>query len=153
MRSRWIAGANSSVKRRGDGLHQRAFAHERHVGLHGKARGRQRPAHGSDVLAVEPEGVGEHQPALDAAFLAAGAIVVENAMHPFAAQLAVVHPADEGGVLARHAGLVAVAVESPGLHLALVELAAVQKAMEGMLVVVALGADRADGRLQLLGCE
>ena len=77
------------------------------------------------------------------------AVVVEHAVHPFAPQLAVVHAAHQGGVLARHAGLVAVAVERPGLHLALVELAAVQQAMERVLVVVALGADLADGRLQL----
>ena len=77
------------------------------------------------------------------------AVVVEHAVHPLAAQLAVVHAAHQRGVLARHGRLVAVAVERPGLHLALVELAAVQQAMERMLVVVALGADRADGGLEL----
>jgi len=75
--------------------------------------------------------------------------VGEQAMHPFAAQVAVVHTAHQGRVLTRHARLIAVAVERPGLHLALVELAAVQQAVEGVLVVVALGADRADGGLEL----
>ena len=102
-----------------------------------------------DVVAVEAEAVGQHQPALDAAFLLAVAVVIEHAMHPFAAQLAVVEAADEGGVLARHRRLVAVAVERPGLHLRLLELAAVQHVMERMLVVVALGADRADRRLEV----
>ena len=81
------------------------------------------------------------------------AVVIEHAVHPFAPQLAVERAAHQGGVLARHARLVAVAVERPGLHLALVELAAVQEAMEGVLVVVALGADRADGRFQLGGAS
>ena len=69
-------------------------------------------------------------------------------MHPFAAQLAVVEAADQGGVLARHGRLVAVAVERPGLHLRLCQLAAVQQVMERMLVVIALGADGADRRLE-----
>src|SRR5690606_13013131 len=59
--------------------------------------------------------------------------------------------AHQGGVLARHRSLVAVAVERPGLHLALVEPAGVEQAVERVLVVVALSADRADLLLELLG--
>ena len=78
----------------------------------------------------------------------AEAVVIENAMRPFAAQLAIVDAADEGGVLARHRRLVAVAVERPGLHLRLVELAAVQHVMKGMQVVIALRRRRRGSRLR-----
>jgi len=61
--------------------------------------------------------------------------------------------AHQGGVLARHGGLIAVAVERPGLHLALVEFAAVQQLMEGMLVVIALGANGAKLLLEFLGAH
>ena len=47
--------------------------------------------------------------------------------------------------------LIAIAVERPGLHLSLVELAAMQQLMERVLVVIALGADRADRGLEFLG--
>ena len=78
------------------------------------------------------------------------AVVLEHAMDPVAAQLAVEDAAHERGVLARHGRLIAVAVERPGGDLALVELAAVQKLMERVLVVVALGADGLDRRLEFL---
>ena len=90
-------------QRGGHRLQQRALAHEIDVGLDGEARGRQRALHGDHVGAVEAQRVGEHQPALDAALLAAGAVMIEHAMHPFAAQLAVVRAAHQGGILARHA--------------------------------------------------
>ncbi len=149
MRSRWIDGREQLGQRGGHRLQQRALAHEVDVGFHREARARQRTLPGDDVGAIEAQRVGQHQPALDAALLAAVAVVVEQAMHPLAAQLAVVRAGHQRGVLARHRRLVAVAVERPRLHLALVELAAVQEAMERVLVVVALGADRADGGLQL----
>ena len=83
--------------------------------------------------------------------LAAGAVVIQDAVCPFAPQLAIDHAADQCRVLARHRRLVAVAVKSPGLHLALVELAAMQQPVERVLVVVALRTHRADGRFQLVG--
>ena len=73
-----------------------------------------------------------------------------DAVNPFAAQLAVMHAAHEGGVLARHRLLIAIAVERPGLHLAFVQLAAMQHLMERMLVVIALLADGADRGLERL---
>src|SRR5690606_27191902 len=49
-----------------------------------------------------------------------------------------------------HRCLVAVAIERPGLHLAFVELAGMEEAVERVLVVIALGADRTDLLLELL---
>jgi hypothetical protein len=77
--------------------------------------------------------------------------MVHDAMDPVAPELAIMAAAHQGRVLARHGGLVAVAVERPGLHLALIQLSAMQQLMEGMLVVVALGADGAKLLLKLLG--
>jgi hypothetical protein len=74
--------------------------------------------------------------------------VVVQAVDPFAAQCPIVHTADKRGVLAGNRFLVAIAIERPGLHLPLVQLAAVQKFMERMLVVISLGADRADRRFE-----
>ena len=111
----------------------------------------KRAAPRDHIVARQAEAVGQDQPALDAAGLLAEAVVIVDAMDPFAAQLAIMHAADEGGVLARHRLLIAIAVERPGLHLALVELAAVQQLMKRMLVVIALGADGADRGLEFGG--
>ena len=47
--------------------------------------------------------------------------------------------------------MIAIAVERPGLDLALAQLAAMQKLMKGVLVVVALGTDGAELLLKFLG--
>src|SRR5689334_20841223 len=65
-------------------------------------------------------------------------------MHPGSPELAIMHAADERRVLAGHRRLVAVAVERPGLHLSLVELAAVQEVMERVKIMVTLRPDAAD---------
>jgi len=100
---------------------------------------------------VEPQSVGEDEPPLDAAHVVADAVMVDDAMQPLAAQFMIVAAPDQGRVLARDCRLVDVAVEGPGLHLALVEFAVVQKAMERMQVVIALGADGPQHRLKRLG--
>src|SRR5262249_33763722 len=99
------------------------------------------------------EPVGQDQPALDAAFLLAEPVMVHDAMDPIAAKLAVVTTAHQRRVLPRHRRLIAVAVESPGLYLALVQLAAMQQLMKRMLVVVTLGADGAQLLLQFFGAQ
>ena len=102
-------------------------------------------------------GVMGPQDGVDIAVRVADIVVAGNDYAPgeraakIAAQLAVVRPAHQGRILARHAGLVAVAVERPGLHLALVELAAVQQLMERMQIVIARRPDVAQRRLQFLG--
>lgn len=77
--------------------------------------------------------------------------MVVNAVDPFTPQFAVVHAAHESRVFAWHGLLIAVAVKRPGLHLALVQLAAVQELMERMLVVIALCSDRMNRSRELLG--
>src|SRR5690606_20194722 len=144
-------GREQLRQRGGNGLHQRALTHEIYVSLDGKSRSRQGAGHGCYVVTVEAEPIRQDEPPLDPAFLLTAAVMVENAVNPLAAQLAIGRAAHQGGILPRHRGLVAVPVERPCLHLALVELARVKQAVERVLVVVALGADGADLPLELFG--
>ena len=144
MRSRWIDGREELGQRRRDGDDERLLDDEAHIGFDREFRRGQGAAARGHVVAREAERVGQHQPALDAAGFFAEAVVIVDAVNPFAAQFAIVHAAHEGGVLARHRLLIAVAVERPGGDLSLLQLAAVQQLMELVLVVIALGADGAD---------
>src|SRR5262249_40757131 len=58
---------------------------------------------------------------------------------------------DHHGVFDRDRALVIIAVQRPGLHLTLVELAAVQQAVERMQAVIAGGADVAQRCLEFRG--
>jgi len=69
-------GSEQLGERGGDRDGDRLLAHEGDVGFHGKLGRRQRPLHGNDVVAVEAEAVGQHQPALDAAFLLAVSVMI-----------------------------------------------------------------------------
>src|SRR5277367_4521005 len=77
--------------------------------------------------------------------------MVGDPMHPLAAQFAILATRDERRVLARDRRLIDEAVERPGLHLAFVELAVMQKAVERMQIVVAHGSDGPQRRLERLG--
>ena len=136
-----------------DRLDERLLAHEMDVGLDREFRRRQRAFLAHHVVAVEAETVGEDEPALDAALVLAEAVVVGDAMEPFAAEVAVVAAAHEGSVLQRDRRLIAVAVQRPRLHLPLVQLAAVQETVERVQIVVALGPDRAQRRLEPFGAQ
>src|ERR1700734_171330 len=77
--------------------------------------------------------------------------MVGDPVYPFAAQLAILAARDQRSVLARNRRLIDEAIERPGLHLALVELAVVQKAVERMQVVIAHGSDGSQRRLERIG--
>src|ERR1700733_4440341 len=77
--------------------------------------------------------------------------MVGDPVHPFAAQLAILAARDQRRVLARDRRLIDEAVERPGLDLALIKLAVVQKAMERMQVMIAHGADGSQRRLERIG--
>src|SRR5262249_11091872 len=91
------------------------------------------------------------QPAFDAALAADIAVMILDAVAPFHACRAVAEARDHDRVLDRNRALVKVAVQRPGLHLALAELAAVQKLMERMQVVISRRADMAQRGLEFLG--
>src|SRR5262245_23202824 len=76
--------------------------------------------------------------------------MVLDAMPPFHADGAIAEARDHDRVLQRDRALIVVAVQRPGLHLALVELAAVQQPVEWMQAVIARRADLAQRRFQIL---
>src|SRR6185437_8724195 len=140
-------------ERRGDRLEQAAFGDEADIGLDGKARRRQGARHGGDIGAIEAETVGQGKPAGDAATTRRVAGVIDEALAPDAAQLAVAGPRDERGILAWDGALIAIAVERPGLHLPLVQPAAMQQPVKRVQVVVALGADATQRGIEPVGSE
>ena len=151
MRSSCRFGANSSVSEEAIASSGRLVAAEMHIGFHRKARRRQDAFGRFHIGAVEAEALGQLQPALDAAFGAEIAVMVLDPVPPFEPGGAVAEARDHHRVLDRDRALVIIAVQRPGLHLALVELAAVQQPMERMQVVIARRADVAQRRFQLLG--
>ncbi len=124
-----------------------------HIGIDGKARRRQQPAQRGDVVALEAQSLGELQPARDAAFALAGAVVIDEAAAPFAARGLVLAARDQARILDRDHRLIIVAVERPGLHLALAAGAAVQELVKRVQAVIAPRADVAQARLQFVGAQ
>ena len=138
-------------QRGGDGLERGLVADEMHIGVDRKARRRQDAFGGFHIGAVEPEPFGQLQPALDAAFGAEIAVMVLDPVPPFEPDAAVAEARDHHGVLDRNRALVIIAVQRPGLHLSLVQLAAVQQPVKRMQIVIARRADLAQRRFQFLG--
>ena len=103
-----------------------------------------------DIVAVEPEPVRQLEPARNAAVAVAFAVMVDEAAAPFPAQRRIVAARDQARILDRDHRLVIVAIERPGLDLALGALAAVQQAVERVQTVIALRPDVAQLRLELL---
>src|SRR6266481_1091854 len=122
-----------------------------HIGFHRKARGGEDAFGRFHIGAVEPKSLGQLEPALDAALVAWVAVVILDPVPPFAPDAAVAKARDHDRVLERYRALVIIAVQRPGLHLAFVELAAVQQAMKRMQAVIARGADLAQRGFQLAG--
>src|SRR5690606_10527708 len=96
------------------------------------------------VIGIEAQAGGELEPALYAALAADVAVMIGDAVPPFDARGAVAEARDDHGVLYGDGALVVIAVERPGLHLPLVELAAMKQAVEGVQAVIARGADVAE---------
>ena len=75
--------------------------------------------------------------------------MIDDALAPDAAQLRIDHSRHDRGVLHGYHALIVVAVECPSLYLAAVELTRMQKLVERMQVMVALGADRTQALFKL----
>src|SRR5438477_12954942 len=112
-----------------------------HISLDRKSRGRKQPRQRNDVVAVEPEPVGQLEPARDAAIAFALAIMVHQTAPPLPAQGGLVAARDQARILHRDHRLVIVSVERPGLDLALRALTAVEQQMKRVQAVIAAGAD------------
>src|SRR3954464_13462951 len=77
--------------------------------------------------------------------------MVLDAVPPFQPDGAVAEARDHHRVLDRNRALVIVAVQRPGLHLSLVQFAAVQQAVKRMQIVIARRTDLAQRRFQFFG--
>ena len=140
-------------ERRRDRLEQALLGDEVHIGLDREAGARQQALERGDVVAVEAEAVGELEPARDAALPRRGAVVIDQAAAPFAADFAVGAARDQARILHRDHRLVVIAVERPGLDLALGAFAAMQQMMERMQAMIAPRADVAQLRFEFVGRE
>src|ERR1700722_3185616 len=144
-------GREQFGERGGNGLERRLVADEMHIGVHRKARRRQDALGRFHIGAVEPQSLGQLQPALDAALGSEIAVMVFYPVPPFEPDAAVAEARDHDGVLDRNGALVIITVQRPGLHLALVQLAAVQQAVKRMQAVIARRADVAECGFKVFG--
>lgn len=114
------------------------------VGVDGEAHAGQHPLLGEHLLALQAHRFRQAQPGLDAARLAGGAVVVEDALDPLAADLAVGTVGQDRRVLQRDVDLVVETVRHPALDLFATGTALVHRDMERMvdMVVASLVAQR-----------
>src|SRR6266446_872461 len=140
-------------ERGGDGLEQRLFGDEMHIGFDRKARCRKQALKRRDVVAVKSKTVGELEPARNAAFAGRIAVVVDEAAAPLAPHVAVKAARDQARILHRDHRLVVVAVERPRLDLALGAFAAMEQMMERVQAVVAPRPDVTQLGFQLVRSE
>jgi hypothetical protein len=135
----------------GDCFQQCLVAYKMHVGIDREPRRGQQTAERGHVFAVQPQDVGQAEPARNAAIAFAGPVVIDKPLAPHAPERRIITARDQARILVRYPRLVVVAIERPGLHLALRASAAMQELMERMQPVIALGAEIAQRRFQSLG--
>src|SRR5262249_41115521 len=97
------------------------------------------------------EAIGQAQPARNAAVVRGLTVVIDQARAPFAPQRRIIAARNEARIFQRNRGLIVVAVERPGLHLAPGAFAAMQQAMERVQAMIALGPDVAQRCFELVG--
>src|SRR5262249_26632449 len=113
-----------------------------------ETRGGKQAGQRNDVVAVEPEPIGQLEPTRDASISVVLAIVIDETSPPLAAQRRIIAARDQACVLPGVHRLVVVTMECPGLHLALRALTAVQQHMERIQAMIASRADVAQLRLE-----
>ena len=105
-----------------------------HIGVDGEAGAGQQTLGGFDVGGIEANTLGQAQPTRNAAFAGGVAVMIEQARAPFATQCGGWQAGQQAGVFGRDL--------APG------ELAAMQLAVKGMQIVVALGTDGVQRRFE-----
>src|SRR5262249_52270052 len=133
-----------------DRFQQRLFTHEMNIGIDREARRRQETAQGRHIVAVETEPVGELEPARDAAFALPASVMIDQTTAPFTARSPILAARDQARILDWDHRLVIVAIECPGLHLALGAGAAMQQFVERVQAVVTALADITQARFEFL---
>ena len=114
----------------------RALAAKIEVGVAGEAHGGNHVALVDDFLAGEAHRLAEAQPGFDTAGVIAVAVVVEDALDPFAAHFPVRAVGKHRAILLRNDDLVVIAVGHPALNLLPRRLAGVEHDVEGVVDVV-----------------
>ena len=132
------SGPEELGERRRDGLDPWLGAREGHVGVDGVAHGGQDAPLGRELVARDAEGLPQPQPRLDATGALGGAVVVDDALDPFTAMVAVRHVGKNCSVLDRNADLVVEAVVDPALHLFAGAFAAVHGDVKRVMNVIAV---------------
>src|SRR5271169_694508 len=124
-----------------------------YVGVDGKTRRRQQALQRYDIVAFEPQSVGQLEPARDAAFALVGAVVIDKTAAPLAAGRRIFAARDQVRILYRDHRLIVVPVQRPRLNLAFAARAAVQEPVERMQPMIAPRADVAQASFQLFWAE
>src|SRR5580704_4407633 len=137
-----VAGEKLRQRRRYR-LQHRALAHQVEILIYGVTRGGQDFASVLDTLLIEASGLGELQPALNAAIRGCIAIMIHNALAPSTPKLEIFTTRKNDRILDRDPALVVIPVQRPCLELPSREFALVHAQVKRMLVVVALFAYRA----------
>ena len=134
-------GRKEFGQRGGDRLEQRPRRAKVNIGFHRIAGDRQDRAGADDEVAIEPQALGELDPAVDAAVGFVFAVVIDDALAPNAAQRRILDARQDGGVLDRDRRLVIIAVERPGLELNLAAPSLMHQPVQRMQIVIARRAD------------
>src|SRR4051794_12691716 len=124
-----------------------------HIGLDSELRAGEKPAQRGHILAPEPQSAGQLEPARDAAVVLALPIMIVQAAPPLAPDRAVFAARNQARILDWDQRLIIIAIECPGLHLALGAFATVQQPVKRMQAMIALRTDIAQLGFQLIGCH
>src|SRR5262245_27196596 len=89
-----------------------------------------------DLIASEADRFAQPQPGFDAALTSGHAVMIEDALHPFAAHVAVGAVRHDGGILLRNVDLVVITVCHPGTNLLGCAFAAVHCDVIGVMDMV-----------------
>jgi hypothetical protein len=137
-------------QRRCDRRQQVARRHQLDVGVARAPHAGQHVAQRFDSRALEQGGVGQREPEREPALARTRAVVIVDARDPRAPEGRVLRLREDETILDGDARLVVVAVGDPRADLARRQRALVHARIEGMEVVVALGADAAQARLEVV---
>src|SRR6266699_2300810 len=127
-------------------------AGECNIGIHGKAYAWHDMAFVEHLLAAQPHGFGKAQPIFDASLPFCCAVVIDDALHPDAANSSIGTVGQDRCILNWYHCLVIVAVSDPTLNLCMVQAARVHVDVKRVLMVIVFGL-RSQGLHKRLACQ
>src|SRR6266852_587146 len=144
-----VARKNFGQRRR-DALEERPCPHQVEILISDKARRGENLAHTHHPLAIQPGRFRQLDPAQDSALSPVVSVVIHDAFPPNAPKRRIGCPRKNYRVFHWNNRLVVITIQRPGLQLSAAKFAFVHEQVEGMFVVIALFADLAPRRAQLL---